>query len=174
MLGTNAGRVQQEGRIRETLRFKICREWRQAGRLNFTDADLEAEIDKRIEAIRRKSTSQQELSKTASEQQPSLFDRGHTSQITRSKAHRKFNDRKQQKNDRKQQILQLLREAGAYGQTRNELAEGLGIPVNHVTKPVDSILGEMLAHEPGNTRLSQYGRPNAVIVLHGMEDATDG
>jgi hypothetical protein len=70
---------------------------------------------------------------------------------------------------RQNEILSLIASAED-GLTRQEIADGLNVPVNHITRPVLDLIieGELL--ETNQTRLSRWGKSACVLVRTSTTD----
>jgi hypothetical protein len=90
-----------------------------------------------------------------------LFDFGQTAKATKSAA---YQAAKPKLPSRREQALAVLRECGATGCTREELARRMSIPLQSVCRVARDILCDGRATEPGQTRQTATGCQAAVIV----------
>lgn len=143
-------------RDRERLRWKVLREWRLAKRFDYSEAELNSEVDRRFEALqvlRQQMPSQLEL--------PLERDDQATSRETKRLA--VYNTRPQRIN-RKAAILKLLKAAGQRGLTRSELAARLSCRESDLCSPVLSLIREGKAAQPSK-RPGPSGLLQAVVTL---------
>lgn len=132
-----------KAQARETLRYQIAKEWRER---SWSDSDMEAEIDRRLPR--------------PAKAQP-LFDFGATAKKTRRKALASRND--SDRCERRNLVLTEIAAAGERGLIRAEVADRLNLDINHITGPVSELLKRQRIYERGDTRLTRFGKPAAIL-----------
>ncbi len=94
--------------------------------------------------------------------QTPLFDYGSTARATRSAAAKAAAP---QQPNRRDQVVEYVRNRGEEGATRHEIAEAKGWPLSSVCAPVLRLLVDQVLVEDGRRRPTQYGCHAAVLVL---------
>lgn len=138
----------------QRVRARVVREWRTAGRFDFTERELSAEVQKRLSALHEKQSG------IYASQFP-LIDTGTMARQSKTAACR--SSRKLRIN-RRPQIEKLLREAGRNGLTRRELANEIGCEPGGVTSPVLYLIKTGKACEPFRRKCPQTGMAVSVVV----------
>jgi hypothetical protein len=145
----------QAARERERLRFQISREWRSRQRWDFSEAEISAEIEHRLEEITARRVAVRQLELPLAECESRLGYGTKTSSCRNTRAKRI---------GVRGRIVDLLTEAGSNGRTREELATLLGMKDGSVCAAVRYLLAIGDAAEPF-TRPSRCGQSVAVVVL---------
>lgn len=91
---------------------------------------------------------------------PTLFDKGRRSVECRGTAARSTSAG----GGRRDTVLKFVRGRGIRGATRDEIAEGLSLPVQSVCSPVLALIERGELREKGQTRTTRYGKPAAILV----------
>ena len=149
---TNAVDPRKIAKERGKIRYAVSREWRATGRFDYTDAELSAETERRLEAL---------LAKLAATPQLSLFDQpptGHDTKLAACIATRS------QRINRRQRVVELLESAGIKGMTREEIAIALSTKDGSVSAAIRYLIDSNVACETG-TRISSAGHSVAVVAL---------
>lgn len=142
-------------RDRERLSYQILREWRAAARWKFTDAELAAEVEKRLARLTDRSGAARQLSL------PLEADQRRTSRETQREACRAT---RAQRIGLRERIRGLLETAGAEGMTRAAIAKRLEREVSSVCQAVKDLIDAGEACQPSK-KLGDFGHPRAVVVL---------
>ena len=142
-------------REREKLRFAITRDWRSAGRWDFSECEMAAEIETRFADLRGRRATSQQL------QLPLEANPGQISRETRSEALQAISGQSDKLLDRIRGLLEL---AGRNGMTRNEIASRVGKFPSSVSAPVKTLIETGEACEPSK-RVGESGHSQAVVVL---------
>lgn len=143
---------------RQKLRFQIVRTWRSGGRFDFSDAELNAEVDRRLAAKLQNERRQYQLP---------LADYGAVAAETKRTACKAS---RQSRINRRQQITDLLEEAGSEGMTREQIAKALDCKEGYVSSPVFYLLKHGEACEPFKRKTSA-GFDAGVVMLNKFATA---
>ena len=142
-------------RERSRIRNQVIREWRSAGRYDYTEAELNSEVERRLDALQRK------LSEAGQAQLP-LIDVDQVSTQAKKdacKSSREF------RIAIRARIVELLEAAGIDGLTREEMATALNVKEGAVSLPVRYLIDHAETACIVGTRMSQLGHPVGVVVL---------
>lgn len=148
---------QRDAIRRERARFLIAKSWRERG-ICWNDAHMEAAIDA---AIQRSDERTKQAATEAAASQGELFDTGanaRATQILAAKASRLPSKR------RHDQISDFVYACGPRGATRIEIADGIGVGINFVTRPVLDMIAAGRLVETSRRRATPSGCTAAVIV----------
>lgn len=151
MISHNTGAVQREA-IRERLRWQITREWKRGGRTSWTEAELDAEVDRRYEATHRTITARLDETQspaagpaTTPPCQLTLFGRDDATRTTRSDA---YVSSLQKAPTRRELIRSFVVACRTRGCTADEAAQGLGLPLHSVSgRFTELVKGLFNSHE---------------------------
>lgn len=138
--------------VRARLEREICRGWREAGKNDWTDAELDRAVSERLRSVTTMP----------------LFDYGAVAVASRAVSHRQATGRAA---DRRAAVLRLLAAAGAIGATRAELAASLCCQQSSICRSVLGLLRDGEAVEIPRRRQSQHGGVGAVVVLRQFVEA---
>jgi hypothetical protein len=147
-----SGNTEQQ---RETERFRICREWQKAGKWNWTEAELEAELAERLTPPRTMP----------------LFDRGDAAAESRADAAKAALSSAE---GRRSAAMASFTEAGSHGLTRYELSRKLGVQQSSVCRIVLDLLRDGELAELRKRRQSEAGGSGCILVLPEFREVTDG
>ena len=157
--------IAQSNKERDALRWQIVSEWRSDGRFDYSEAELNTEIDRRLNerSVKRLNSKQLALP---------LFDAGLVSAETRREACKAS---RQTRINRRFKIRELLDAAGPQGMTREAIAKAIGCKEGGVSQPVKQLIDSGEACEPFATK-SSLGFDVAVVVLvhHARGQVTGG
>lgn len=143
---------------REKLRYSIVRDMRCAGRWDASDAEIDAELDRREADLAKRRAAARQL-------QLPLLDVGQVAAETKRAA---CQSTRPLRISVRARVSELLEQAGSGGLTREELALQLGVKEGTVSAAVRYLLDRDLACEPSK-RVSSCGNQVAVVVLtHGV------
>jgi len=147
----------------ERLRSQVVADYRSAGRFDFTDAEIDAEANRRLAIKLRNDSYQANLP---------LLDVGQVSAATKRES---CKDGREARISVRHRIVGLLEAAGEIGLTREQLSTALGVKEGSVSSPVLYLITHCGAYEP-RTRKSSLGRNVAVVVLsdHALKKETAG
>lgn len=137
------------------IRTQVIREWRIAGRYDFTDAELNAEIDRRLVAL------QQKLSAAGQAQLP-LMDVDQVSTQAKKDA---CKSSRQLRIVLRSRIVELLEVAGSDGLTREQMASVLNVKEGYVSSPVRYLIDHSEVACIVGTRQTKAGKEAGVVVL---------
>jgi hypothetical protein len=140
--------------IRARHEREICSAWRAAGKLCWTDAEIDAAIAERMRP----------------ESSRPLFDIGESAAEARKIA---FAQADQSEGDRRETILRDLRAAGRYGATRAELSQTRNWQQSSICRAVLELLRAGTITELPIRRKSQFGGAGTVLVLSEFAEGTN-
>ena len=148
---------------RKRISSQVVTEWRSAGRYDYSDAEIDAEIDRRYADLSRRRAESRQL-------QLPLMDVG---QVAAKAKRDSCRSTRQARIGRRARVVELLEQAGSRGMTREEIAAAIPkCKDSSVSSPVRYLLDRDLACEP-LTRASSAGIQVAVVVLSQFAGGLD-
>jgi len=145
----------REAKERERLMWAILYEWRKAGRYQYSDADLQAEIDRRIARLREVVNSKKQ---TLIPFEPA------SDEFSLQNRYDSFTATRELRGTRARQILELLEKAGRRGHTRQELAKILGCHPSDLCSPVNELRASKQVLQTAERR-SVSNRPGGTVII---------
>lgn len=166
--------TQGRDRDRDRLRYLIARDWRRSGRTNWTDAEIAEAIET---ALARRGSSPRAAVETGSDPPPpphgrpvqqTLFGANDATRATRAGAAAASRGAAP---DRRQRAVDYVASCGHRGATREEIADGLNLPLQSVCPLVFSLTrsGQLLT--TSRTRQTRAGRSAEVVVVPSCNQA---
>lgn len=155
-------------RNRDRLRYLIARNWRRAGRIGWTDAELEAATDA---AVSLRATPMPSVDPPPAESRPPvqlpLFGANATTRRTRAIAAASSLPSGPSRRELVARYVASCRHAGA---TREAIAEALELPIQTVCPLVKSMEQSGRLVPTSRTRPTRSGKPAAIVVVPEFAD----
>jgi hypothetical protein len=135
------------------LRFQVVRAWRDDGRWDFSDSELEAEITRRADAIRDRMDAHEQM----------MLPLDDVSQVSLETKRAACKAGRNARIQRRAAVLEALKTAGPVGMSRGELAAELGVDPGSVSAAVKYLLDQGQIFQP-RKKMGPNGVEVAVLV----------